>query len=190
MESLDSFNFVFSLYSLLLGLSIAVILSGFAHALKARPPVPIGWLTSLLGIFMMLDVTSFWTGAWRARYWFAPQYGHLFIGLVVTALYYFAASLVFPKEAKTAAEFDDHYYHYHRPILLAVAFCNLVTFGWQDALEFRELPPAWWFGVPAYYVLLVTAVIIRRKTLSIACLAGLIAVYLFSAMMSTVWPWR
>ncbi len=68
-----------------------VVVAGFARLLKTRPKVRPGWLVPLLGIFIMLDVTSFWNGAWRAREWMVPEYGHLFLGLVVTALYYFAA---------------------------------------------------------------------------------------------------
>jgi len=192
MASLDAFNFVFSLYSLLLGLGLAVVLSGFAQALKAKPPVPIGWLTGLLGIFIMLDVASFWAGAWRARAWFAAEYGYLFISLVVTGLYYFAASLVFPDpdEAKTAAHYDEHYWQNRRRILLAVLFCNLAVFTWQDWIEFAELPLTWWFGVPVYFALLIAAIATRSKRVSIACLSGLIAIYVYSALLSTLWPWR
>ncbi|HEU5482866.1 MAG TPA: hypothetical protein VFU80_07245 [Sphingomicrobium sp.] len=192
MESEDWFGFVFSFYGLLLGLSVAVVLSSFARALKSRPKVRMGWLTALLGIFIILDVTSFWSGAWRARDWFAPEYGHLFIGLLVTGLYYFAASLVFPDldQAKTEQDFDAHYFENRRRILLAVGFCNLALFGWQDYLELDDLPLAWWLSVPTYFALLIAAAIVRSRTLSIACLIGLIGIYLSSAALSIVWPWR
>ena len=189
---MDAFNFVFSLYSLLVGLALAVVLSGFAGALKKKPPVRIGWLTALLGIFMLLDVTSFWAGAWRARAWFAAEYGYLFISLLVTGLYYFAASLVFPDldEAKTPADFDAHYFQNRRRILLIVAFCNIFVFTWQDVLEIRELPLAWWLSVPTYFVLLTIAAITRSRAVSIVCLAGLIGIYVTFAAQSTLWPWR
>ena len=192
MVNLDAFNFIFSLYSLLLGLGLAVILSGFAQVLKKRPLVPVGWLTGLLGIFIMLDVASFWAGAWRAREWFAPEYGYLFISLVITGLYYFAASLVFPDpdEAKTLEEFDAHYWANRRPILIAVLFCNLAVFAWQDVIEFADLPLSWWFGVPVYFALLIATIVTRSKRLTLFCLSGLIAVYVYSALLSTLWPWR
>jgi hypothetical protein len=91
----------------------------------------------------MLDITSFWNGAWRAREWMVPEYGHLFLGMVVISVYYLAASMVFPEKAETAAGFDAHYLENRRPVLLAIAFCNLAVFGWQDVLTIHDLPLAW-----------------------------------------------
>jgi len=192
MQNLDAFNFVFSLYSLLMGLGLAVILSGFAQVLKRRPRVSMGWLTALLGIFILLDITSFWAGAWRAREWFAAEYGYLFISLVVTGLYYFAASMAFPDpdEAESQEDFDAHFWANRRPILIAVLFCNLAVFAWQDVVEFADLPVTWWFGVPIYFALLIAAIATRSKRVTIACLSGLIAIYVYSALLSTLWPWR
>jgi hypothetical protein len=138
----------------------------------------------------MLDVTSFWSGAWRARSWMVPEYGHLFVGLVVTAVYFLAASMVFPNESEKDPDFDRHYWQVRRRVLLAVGFCNLAVFGWQDLLELHELPRAWWFSVPTYFVLLAIAAFTRSRALSIACLVGLIGIYVSSAALSTIWPWR
>jgi hypothetical protein len=178
------FSIFFSLFGLLLGLSLAVLVSGFARLLKAQPRVWPGWLITLLGIFIMLDVTSFWSGAWRARERMAPEYGHLFLGMVVISVYYLAASMVFPEKGTTSEDFDNHYFDNRRPILLAIGFCNLAVFGWQDALEIHDLPRAWWIIVPFYYALLAIAVFTRNRRLSIACLMGLIAVYLSFAAFS------
>ena len=57
---MDAFNFAFSLFGLLLGFSLAEVLSGFARALKRGSARKLGWLTTLLAIFVMLDLTSFW----------------------------------------------------------------------------------------------------------------------------------
>ena len=182
------FSIFFSLYGLLLGLSVAVVVSGFAKLLKARPKVHPGWLVPLLGIFIMLDIASFWNGAWRAREWMIPEYGHLFLGMVVISVYYLAASLVFPDNAKTTKDFDGHYFEERRRILLAVGFANLAVFGWQDVRDLSTLPLAWWISVPTYYVLVIIAVITRSKAVSIACLAGLITIYLSHAAISLLWP--
>ncbi len=182
------FSIFFSLYGLLLGLSIAVVVAGFARLIKARPRIGPGWPVALLGIFIMLDITSFWNGAWRAREWMVPEYGHLFLGMVVISIYYLAASMVFPDRAETAADFDAHYLENHRAILLAVGFCNLAVFGWQDALAIHELPLAWWMSVPTYYVLLLIAAFARSRAVGIACLTGLIAIYVVHAAISLIWP--
>lgn len=187
-KTMAPFSIFFSLYGLLLGLSVAVVVAGFARLIKARPRIWPGWPITLLGIFIMLDITSFWNGAWRAREWMVPEYGHLFLGMVVISIYYLAASMVFPDKAETAADFDSHYLENRRPILLAVGFCNLAVFGWQDVLAIHELPLAWWISVPTYYVLLVIAAFTRSRALGIACVSGLIAIYLAHAAISLMWP--
>ena len=182
------FSIFFSLYGLLLGLSVAVVVSGFARLLKTRPRVWPGWQVTLLGIFIMLDITSFWNGAWRAREWMLPEYGHLFLGMLVISIYYLAASMVFPDTAETVADFDTHYSENRRSILLAVAFCNLAVFGWQDVLAIHELPIAWWLSVPTYYVLVGIAAFTSSRRLGLACLGALIGIYLAHAAISLFWP--
>ncbi|HET9144610.1 MAG TPA: hypothetical protein VFN81_00775, partial [Sphingomicrobium sp.] len=63
---MDAFGFVFSLFAIVLGLSLAKVLEGFARALKRRRIVHLGWLTPMLAIFVMLDLTSFWEFGWAA----------------------------------------------------------------------------------------------------------------------------
>ena len=57
---MDAFNFAFSLFAIVLGLSLVEVLTGFARALKRRRVVHLGWLTPMAAIFVMLDLTSFW----------------------------------------------------------------------------------------------------------------------------------
>lgn len=61
---MSNFDFVFTLFGLLLGLSLAEVLGGFGRALQKRRKVRIGWLTPLLGLVVLLDVSSFWLVAW------------------------------------------------------------------------------------------------------------------------------
>lgn len=67
---MTAFELIFSLFSLLIGLAIAEVLGGFARSVRARRstrPVRIGWLTPLLGLFVILDLLTFWTIAYAAR---------------------------------------------------------------------------------------------------------------------------
>ena len=49
-----------------------------------------GRLTPLLGVFVMLDITGFWSIAWQARDVVPPTYAALVVGLAITGLYYIA----------------------------------------------------------------------------------------------------
>ena len=178
------FSIFFSLYGLLLGLSVAVVVAGFARLLKARPRIWPGRLVPLLGLFVMLDITSFWNGAWRAREWMVPEYGHLFLGMVVISVYYLAASMVFPDKRRDRGGLRRTLFREPPGDPFGRRLLQPRRFGWQDYLAIHELPLAWWISVPTYYALLLIAVLTRRRSLSIACLLGLIAIYLTHAAIS------
>ena len=185
---MDAFSFVFSLFGLLLGLSLAEVLSGFARALRHRRIVHLGWLTPLLAIFVMFDLTSFWAWAWTARNYIAPHYYVLLIGLIVSGLYYLAASIVFPAEFGDRTDFDAHYFQHRRQVLGAVVVCNLVSQGWANILFAGTFRLDEWFGLALYYILLVIGIVTSRKKLSIAVLVGLICIYLEGAIGGVIFP--
>jgi hypothetical protein len=178
---LATFDFVFSLFGLLLGLSLAELFSGLSRALKARGKVRVGWLTPLLGLFVIMDLTSFWTGAWALRQALKPSYPLLLIGVAVAGLYYLAASLVFPDDPERWPDFDAYYLKHRRQVLCAVWLCNLVAFPLA----------AWWARLPlgmewAVLTTIYTAAIIVamwRKNLAVntAAISLLIFTYLYYA---------
>jgi hypothetical protein len=185
---MDAFSLVFSLFGLLLGLSLAEVLGGFGRALRNRRVVHLGWLTSLLAIFVMFDLTSFWGWAWQARTYITPHYYVLLIGLVVSSLYYLAASIVFPAEFGDHTDFDSHYMQHRRQVLGAVVLCNVVGQGWTIIAFASTVRTDKWIGLALYYLFLATAIITSRKKLSIALLAGLICIYLEGAVASAILP--
>jgi hypothetical protein len=183
---MGGFEFVFSLFAIILGLSLVEVLTGFSRALKRRRVVHLGWLVPLLAIFVMLDLASFWDWAWGARSYLTPSYGVLFIGLVVSGLYYLAASIVFPGEFGDRADFDAHYMAHHRQVLGAVLASNLIGVGWVQAELFRTIPLDVWITIAAYYALLVIGIATSNKRLSIGVLAALILLYLYSAVEALI----
>ncbi len=57
---MSAFEFFFSFYGLLLGLSVAELVGGFARVLHERQRVRFGWLTPLLALFVAVDLVTFW----------------------------------------------------------------------------------------------------------------------------------
>ena len=51
---MSAFEFFFSFYGLLLGLSVAELVGGFARVLHEKQRIRFGWLTPMLGIFVLL----------------------------------------------------------------------------------------------------------------------------------------
>ena len=83
---MTAFEFFFSFYGLLLGLSLAVIATGAATAIQHRRKLRIGWLTPLLAVFVALDVASFWDFAWTMYRDVPFSYGLLVASLVVAVV--------------------------------------------------------------------------------------------------------
>jgi hypothetical protein len=109
---MSQFELVFAVYGLLLGLALAEVLGGFSRALKQKrgtKAVRIGWLTPLLGLLVMLDLTSFWLLAWDAREQIYANYATLVAVLAMVGVYYLAATLIFPDAPEEWPDFDDWY---------------------------------------------------------------------------------
>jgi hypothetical protein len=185
---MDAFNFAFSLFAIILGLSLVEVLTGFARALKRRRIVHLGWLTPMLAVFVMLDLTSFWEAGWGSRRFVSPQYGVLLIGLVVSGLYYLAASLIFPSEFGDRADFDAHYAQHRRQVMGAILICDMIEMAPVLILRASEIPTRVWFENALQFSAILTCIVTRNKRANMAALAILIAIYLYTAVMSFVQP--
>ena len=185
---MEAFDFAFSLFAIILGLSLAKVLEGFSRALRRRRVVHLGWLTPMLAMFVMLDLTSFWESGWAARRFVTPQYGMLLIGLVMSGLYYIAASIIFPGEFGDREDFDEHYMEHRRQVLGAILICDLIQIGPIAVIRFAEVPARFWFENALQFGALLTGIVSGGKRTNIALLAALIALYLFTAVMSFITP--
>jgi hypothetical protein len=184
----DAFNFAFSLFAIVLGLSLVEVLTGFARALKRRRVVHLGWLVPMLAIFVMLDLTSFWEAGWGSRRFVSPQYGILLIGLVMSGVYYLAASLVFPNEFGDRADFDEHYIDHRRQVVGAILICDVIEIAPVLILRASEIPARVWIENALQFSALLTCILSRNKRVNMAALAILIGIYLYTAVMSFVHP--
>jgi hypothetical protein len=175
---MSQFEFVFSLFGLLLGLSLAEVLGGFGKAVKARRRLRIGWLTPLLGILVMLDLTSFWTTAWAARDLLPVNYLTLMLLLAFTGLYYLAATLVFPEDVSGCVDFDEHYWLNRRFVVGAVLLLNLPDVAFD--LWTGELVLHGWVRTAilvGFFALLAGVLLANGKRASIILLVTLIVLY-------------
>ena len=132
------FELVFALFGLLLGLAIAEVLGGFSRAVKLRrsaKPVRVGWLTPLLGLVVILDLTSFWIVAYDAREQLGADYLTLIAVLAIVGTYYLAASLIFPDDPEQWPDFDEHYDRQNRAVILGLLAANLGSVIGQITLE-------------------------------------------------------
>ena len=181
---MSGFEFVFSLFGLLLGLALAEVLGGFGTAIQSRKKIRIGWLTPLLGLLIALDLTSFWTIAWDVREYIPVRYFPMMCGFVLTGLYYLIARLAFPHDLSEWPDFDVYYFAHKRLVLGGVFLCNLLAHAGQYVLginPFGGSTDPW--GSISFYLALVAAILVKGRTANAVLLAVLAAMYpLYSAI--------
>ena len=128
---MTEFEFAFSLFGLLLGLCVAEVLGGLGRALEHREDVSIGWLTPMLGAFVLLDLTTYWAALWIDRENVPITPLTLILGTTFAAAYYLVAYLIFPDDPKRHPDLDMHFMHIRRTVLGII----LVVFVVQGVLQ-------------------------------------------------------
>jgi hypothetical protein len=192
---MSDFDFVFSLFGLLLGFSLVEVLGGLAKVIEAQlravkvgaasqsaPPFRAGWLTPLLGLFVMLDVISFWGSAWVARGQLVFSGPVVAGGLLFTGSYYIAAHLVFPTEKADWADLDAHYFRVRRAVfgaLIALTLLQLLYMLTVPGVAEAMLNPIVLASASVHSILLVAAMIVPGGRANIIVLTLLSLRYVF-----------
>ena len=182
---MSAFEFVFSLFSLILGLALATGLGGLAKALKVRHKIRIGWLTTLLGLFVSLDLVTFWAYGWAMKEAIPPTFPALFYGFVTTALYFVAASCIFPDEPDEWADLDAHFFRQRRIVLGGTFIANALLLasavamlgGGSAWLSPRALIVSW-----SLFPLTLVAMLAKRRPVIVGALVWLILLYPLSIL--------
>lgn len=184
---MDNFGFLFAVYSLTLGLSMVELLAGVGRAIEARLDAQhegrayrIGWLTPLLGIFVMLDLLSFWLAAWVVRADVAVTARSVLGVVAFASLYYLAARLVFPAKPEQFATLDSHYGRVRRIIfglLIALMIAQLAYYVHLPRMAAMMTHPMVWATSLLMLILMVAATWVRSYRWSLALLGLLILRY-------------
>ena len=177
---MTSFEFVFSLLVIVLGLGLGQIFGGLASAMKRRPELRIGWGTGLIAIWVTTETVIFWEILWRLRSDLPFGGAALFAGLAVSALYYFAAALVFPDDLDGRTSLDDYFMREKSKVvgavLLAVAAAFMLrplVIGWESwgFLNWFD-----WLSLGLMYAAGLAAMATRHRKVAVACLAVMVAI--------------
>jgi hypothetical protein len=189
----SGFEFIFSLFGLLLGFSLVEVLGGLARSFglmlmpaDRRPAgFRLGWLTPLLAVFVLLDLVSFWSAAWFARDALSVTGATLIGGLFFAGAYYLCAHLVFPSEFDRAGDLDEHYFRVRRPVMLGLVALVLLQLAYYaatpDLAQALRNPRAMTFTVLLVLLMLATAWT-RSPRWSAVLLAALVSRYLLIAL--------
>ena len=171
------FEYVFSLYSLLFGLALAQVFGGFGNTLQERHKLKVGWLTPLLGLFVIVDLTSFWEIGWELRGMSGrPSFLYLLAGVLLAGAYYLAARLVFPRNFAEWPNFDDYYFRHKQWVIGGILLCNVVAAAVLTAMGSRFVHlPLGFANDLIYFVVLVSLLATRNKRVNIVLLVIMLA---------------
>lgn len=184
---MSEFEFVFVLYSLVLGLSLVELLTGIGRTLEFKlarnaddAAFAIGWLTPLLALFVILDLMSFWVFAWRVREVVTASTATVFGVLVFASAYFLASRLVFPSNPEKFSDLDTHYFRVRRFVfamlitMVAVQYAFLLS---VPALAATIVAPFSLAMTGLLIGLMLAAAVLRNRRASIVVLTLLIARY-------------
>lgn len=181
---MSDFEFIFALFGLLLGLSLTEVLAGLSRAIDVRlrpgSKARIGWLTPMLGMFVILDLLSFWQAAWVARDVVAVSGEALLAVTAFACAYYLAASLVFPREIDSNTDFDAHFFRVRRIIIgvmLVLLICQLGWYWSVPSLAVRLANPLALGLTVILAILMLAAMFTRGEWWTRLAMAALIARY-------------
>jgi hypothetical protein len=197
---MSAFDLVFALLGLLLGLAIAEVLGGFARVLKlkrAARKVRIGWLTPLLGLFVIIDLTSFWGIAYSLRDQMDASNLTLLCVLTVVGVYHLAASLIFPDDPEDWPDFDDWYDRQNRMVIGGLLFANIATMIGHEILDMlrpvAEAPEGagagigvvllYGLGAFAVFGLLIALLFVHNRRWNVAMLVALNLILLSTSLL-------
>lgn len=135
---MPGFNFLFEAFILLMGLAMAQVLGGFARVLKLRArrragidptaeQIHIGWLTPMLGLFVIIDQSTFFLHMYNFRT-IMPFNGGTVLGILLTiGWYYLIASMTFPDEPEDWPDFDAWFWQQKRFVVGGVLGVNVIA---------------------------------------------------------------
>ena len=182
---MSAFEFIFSLFGLVLGLSLAEVIGGLARWVEVRRLVRIGWLTPLLGILLIIDLTSFWAAAWQVRDYLTFSIPALLGGVGFAGSYYMAAYLVFPRQISAETDLDEHFFRVRRIVIGIVIAANTVEILlllWIPRFAQILSSPNTIARLCVFYLLLTASLFVRGKKASPAALGVLVSVYLLDLL--------
>ncbi|MBL8545135.1 MAG: hypothetical protein JNL81_01650 [Hyphomonadaceae bacterium] len=123
---MGGFEFIFTFYSLLLGLAAANVATGLADVWRDRRGVALGWFVPVLGFIVLLLLMRQWVAYWNARELLTMTTPRLIMAACVALPFVFVSRLIFPGSS-AAASLDDHFFAHRRAILVALAASPLAA---------------------------------------------------------------
>tara|TARA_B100000678_G_scaffold214255_1_gene181636 strand:+ start:1025 stop:1594 length:570 start_codon:yes stop_codon:yes gene_type:complete len=107
MENMSPFDFLAIVIAIPMGLALVEIAQGISTTLRRRHAIKVGLLTPLLSIYLLLIISNAWLSLWRAQEILSVERSTLFFGLLLSVIFYIAASFAVPDSPEDGSDLDD-----------------------------------------------------------------------------------
>jgi hypothetical protein len=138
---MSGWEYLFTFYSLLLGLAVANTTNNLAEMWRSHRAVAVGLATPLLCLFILLAVAQQWVSFWGARETLTLTPNDVLMGLAMALPYIFVSHGMIPAR-EGSGSFEEFYIEHRRTLMgvLAVppvlsALYNIAKFGFGEAHE-------------------------------------------------------
>jgi len=95
---MGGFEFLFSFYSLLLGLAVARVATGFADMWRGRKNMVVGISPILLGLLILFSAAQQWMSFWRGRAVLTMGPWQILVSIAAALPYVFVSQAMLPRE--------------------------------------------------------------------------------------------
>ena len=149
---MDNFSYFVTFYSLVLGLSLTELLSGFARLVRARALGRLEPQTALVALLTLIIIVATWVDGWVALRSVTVDLAGLWAPVVMAICYYLAAAVIFPHQEADRERLAS-YYHERRRFIVGMLLVGalLEQLIWRPiftVLLARQPAVFWWWDVP------------------------------------------
>ena len=117
---MNSFDYLFTFYGLLLGIAVANVAIGFADMWRDCDKMGVGYCPPLLGTIVMLGGMNVWLTMWHLRQDVGVSAWQMLSATGIAMPYVFISRAMFPgAEKETERSLEDHYLR-HRVLILLI----------------------------------------------------------------------
>jgi len=183
---MDQFSLFFAFYSLILGLAIAEVLSGFGRYVRSHSTHKIGAQTALLALLTFVSITATWIDAFTTLRNVVLDVDSLWIPILTSTLYYLAATVVFPSNAADLNHLDEYFAERKRFAVGMLFACELLaTYMFLPFMikGFHDHPESQWlFYLPSHVALkgsYIGILLSRTKRWNVTWMAAVIVILVF-----------
>jgi hypothetical protein len=144
---INSFDYLFSFYGLLLGIAVANVAIGFADMWRDCERIRVGTCPPLVASSVLLGGMNVWLQMWLARSHVTVDGIQMLVAAAIALPYVFVSRAIFPgREAEPESSLEEHYLRHRKLILILLTIPTVFSVSSHvliDGFRYRAWE-VWW----------------------------------------------